>query len=562
MTNPEQHPSDLREQIRILRARKWEVGAVAILLVGATLFFSFRQTPIYDAQAKVLVRPIQNVTATGFATQTLNLDTEREVILSLPVATQVQKDLQLQTPTDVLLKHVRVQVVTDTEVLVVGYDDPSPTAAARLANGFATAYVEARSQQSKAQFDAAAAAVQQRIDGLQNTLTDLRKRANAARSTSARDALLSQRDSLIAQLGVLNQRLLDIRSSSSVTEAGAEILQPAKVPTSPASPNKVRNAILALFAGLALGIGFAFLRERLDDRVKSRHELERRLGAPVIAAVPRVTWWKKPEDAQLIMKTDPKSPISEAYRTLGTNIQYMASQRSLKVIMVTSAVGGEGKTTTCANLALVLAQAGKRVFLISADLRKPRVHRYFGLQNERGLSDALSNSSSLLDVVIDPGLDNLRIINAGPVPQDPAALLSSRLAAEFMESVRDAADFVVIDTPPVLAVADASIFAPLADGVIFVFDADRSSRATLAQARDQLENAGGRIIGGVYNNFDPSAVSAYPYASSHYYYEYYGVEEEGVRANGSRSLLRRSRGQSVNGRRTKPEEAENPVSGS
>jgi succinoglycan biosynthesis transport protein ExoP len=548
MTGAEQHPSDIREYIRVLRARKWEVAIVTIVLVGATLFFSFRQTPIYRAQARVLVRPVQNVTATGSVPQALNLDTEREVILSLPVATQVRQDLSLATPVEDLLENLSVQVVTDTEVLVVSYDDPSSVTAARLANGFATAYVRVRSQQTRLQFEAAATAVQQRIERLQRNLSSLRARIEAARTTAARETLLSRRDALNAQLGVLTQRVLDIRATESVVESGAaEVLQPAKVPASPVSPNKVRNGVLALFAGLALGVGFAFLRERLDDRVKSRHELERRLGAPVIAAVPRISWWKKPGDAQLIMRTDPKSPISEAYRTMGTNLQYMASQNPLKIIMVTSAIGGDGKTTTSANLAIVLAQAGKRVFLVSADLRKPRLHRFFGLQNTRGLSDLLSDSGSLVDVLVDPGVENLRIINAGPVPQDPAALLSGRSAVDFVEAARDAADFVVIDTPPVLAVADASIVAPLTDGTIFVLDAEQSSLATLLQARDQLENAGGRIIGAVYNNFDPNSMAKSPYYYYNYYYQYYGSEEESAKGNGSKTRRRRVRAQPASG---------------
>jgi capsular exopolysaccharide synthesis family protein len=247
------------------------------------------------------------------------------------------------------------------------------------------------------------------------------------------------------------------------------------------------------------------------------------------------------------MRTNPKSPISEAYRTMGTNLQYMASQNPLKIIMVTSAIGGDGKTTTSANLAIVLAQAGKRVFLVSADLRKPRLHRFFGLQNTRGLSDLLADSGSLVDVLVDPGVENLRIINAGPVPQDPAALLSGRSAADFVEAARDAADFVVIDTPPVLAVADASIVAPLTDGTIFVLDAEQSSLATLVQARDQLENAGGRIIGAVYNNFDPNSMAKSPYYYYNYYYQYYGSDDESAQGNGSKSRRRRVRAQPTSG---------------
>jgi protein-tyrosine kinase len=238
------------------------------------------------------------------------------------------------------------------------------------------------------------------------------------------------------------------------------------------------------------------------------------------------------------MRRDPKNPVSEAYRTLGTNIQYMASQQQLRVLMLTSSMGGEGKSTTTSNLAVVLAQAGKRVILISADLRRPRIHTFFGLRNELGLSNVLSEGATLAQVARDPGVGNLRIVTGGFVPHDPAALLGSQRAARFIESLREVADFVLIDTPPVLAVADASILAPLVDGTVFVLDANHSSRSAMVQSRDQLENAGANVIGIVYNNFDPGQTSAYPYYSS-YYYQYYGTQE-GPDAGGKRWRKRRA----------------------
>jgi capsular exopolysaccharide synthesis family protein len=278
--------------------------------------------------------------------------------------------------------------------------------------------------------------------------------------------------------------------------------------------------------------------------VKSREELERRLAAPVLAAVPKVGGWRNRDEVQLIMKTDPKSPVSEAYRTLGTNIQYLASRQPLKVLMVTSSMGGDGKSTTSANLAVVLAQAGKRVILISADLRRPRLHQFFGFRNDLGLSSVLADGTSLALVAKDPGIANLRVVGGGPIPHDPAALLGSRRAAEFIRSIRDVSDFVIIDTPPVLAVADASILAPMVDGTIFVMNAERSSRSAMIQTRNQLENAGANLIGAVYNNFDPNQSAAYSHYYHNYYYQYYGVSDGATNGNGTtlKRLSRRLRG--------------------
>jgi non-specific protein-tyrosine kinase len=534
MTATEQHQPDLREYFSVLRSRRLEVALVTLVLVGVTLFLSFRQTKIYEARAKVLVRPLQTATSGSSVPQQPDLDTERELLVSQAVADEVRKDLHLTMPLKDLLRDLRVQVVTDTAVLQVAYDDPSPQEAARLANGFANAYVSFRVQQAQADFAAASEAVSSRITDLQDQISKLTGQINATKDQVLRDSLQTRRDTLIVQLGVLNQRLLDLQANSSVSESGAaQIIQTADVPGSPISPNPVRNGVLALMVGIALGVGFAFLRERLDDRLKTVHEAERRLGVPVLAAVPHVGKWRKLEDTQLVMKEEPKSPVAESYRTLGTNIQYLGSQQPLSVIMVTSATGGDGKTTTAANLGMVLAHAGKRVILLSADLRRPRLHQFFGLTNGVGLSDALVGPTLLAGVVDDPGIDNLRVVHAGPMPNDPAALLGSSRMPEFLQALREVADFVIVDTPPVLAVADASILAPLMDGTIFVLDATRSKRSVTGQAREQLEKAGAKLVGSVYNNFDPTTAGRYPYYYDYYYqYSHYTPTPSQTNGNG------------------------------
>jgi succinoglycan biosynthesis transport protein ExoP len=540
MTAPTaEHQTDLREYIRVLRVRKLEVAIVAAAALGAALFFSFRATPIYQGQAKVLVRPVQNLTATSVSLpQAPNLDTERELATSQTVAQQVRTDLRLSTTVDRLLATVKVTVVTDTEVLMIDYTDPDPATAARVANGFANAYIDFRTSQALDQFQTAAGAVQERTTALIGDIADLNRKIDGATDPTQQASLQSQRETLVAQLGVLQQKMADLQAAGTSLSGAAEIVQRAETPTTPISPQKVKDGVLGLLAGLMLGVGFAFIRERMDDRIKNRSELERRMGAPVIAAVPRVPGWRRSEDAQLIVRRDPKNPVSEAYRTLATNVQYMASRQQLRVIMVTSSMGGEGKSTTSSNLAVVLAQSGKRVILISADLRRPRVHSFFGLRNEMGLANVLSEGATLAQVARDPGIPNLRVVTGGFIPHDPAALLGSQRAIRFIESLREAADYVLIDTPPVLAVADASILAPLVDGTVFVLDGDHSSRSAMAQSRDQLENAGANLVGIVYNNFDPGLSSAYPYYAS-YYYQYYGTQD-GPDERGKRRRSRRT----------------------
>ncbi|MGH2674907.1 MAG: polysaccharide biosynthesis tyrosine autokinase, partial [Actinomycetota bacterium] len=311
----------------------------------------------------------------------------------------------------------------------------------------------------------------------------------------------------------------------------------ADLPSSPASPNYLLNAALALFVGLALGVGLAFLRERLDDRLRGRDDLEARSGAPVFAVVPRVGGWKKRSESRLVTLTEPRSAPTEAYRTLRTGLLFAASQRDMRTVLITSPQVEEGKSTTAANLSVVLAQAGKRVILIDADLRKPRLHRFFQAPNEVGLTSVLSGQVQPHDGLAQPQVPNLRVLTSGPVPGNPAELLSSDQMGSLVKTLREAADLVIMDSPPVLVAADATILASFADGLVLVADADNTTRGTVAHARQQLDQVNARVVASVLNNFDPSKALKYPYYYQYYYTSHYGEGGDGSpraqRAEGS-----------------------------
>jgi len=524
-----EHQTDLKEYLRVLRTRKWSIILITVILTGAALFYSYRQTPVYQAEARVLVQafsinPLQPIAG---GQQGVDLPTEAQLVATQPVAALAAKDLGLTGRAAQHLVHgVKAQIVNQTQVLGIDYRSTSPAAAAQAANAFAKAYLEYRRNQALATFSQQATSLeaqvkttQDRINKLTGQIAVLDKQKNPDRNKLL--TLQTQQNQLIAQLAVLNQQLQIYLNTAPIEQGGGQIIATAQVPSSPISPNHFRTGAFALVLGLALGVGVAFLRERLDDSIRTRQELERRLGAPVLATVPRISRWKRGDDAYLVTLTDPKNPVSEAYRTLRTNLQFLSTKGDLQTLMVTSATAGDGKTSTSANLAIALAQAGRRVVLVSADLRRPRVHRFLDVPNDTGLSLVLADSVPVWQAVKDPGVPNLRVIPSGPVPPNPAELLQSDRMGEFLQQVQEFADFVVIDTPPVLAVADASILGARVDGTLFVVDADTASRTATAQARDQLENAGARVIGAVFNKFDPSQAGAYPY----YYYYYYHYAE-------------------------------------
>jgi len=216
----------------------------------------------------------------------------------------------------------------------------------------------------------------------------------------------------------------------------------------------------------------------------------------------------------IIAKFNPKSPISEQYRTIRTNIQYASVDNEIKSLLVTSSGPAEGKSTTIANLAVVYAQTGKKVLLIDADLRKPTVHYTFRLDNLRGLSNILVGETSLDQAINRADVDNLDIISSGPIPPNPSELLASRKMERFLEEAKMAYDIVIFDTPPVLAVTDAQILANLVDGTILVVRSKETELDAAKKSKEALESASAKLLGAVLNGREKKA--------SNYYY-YYGT---------------------------------------
>jgi capsular exopolysaccharide synthesis family protein len=508
---------DLREYLAVLRRRKWSILLVTVLVVGAALAFSLSQTPLYTARAKVLVA--------GPVGTFINLETEREVAGSQPVADLVREDLRLDRSVEALLAGIDVTGITETEVLEIAYTSPDPTEAQGVSNAFAENYLEHRRREALEILVADQEALQQRIDNASEQLTELSSQLEAAEQTQDQalaTTLETQRSVMIARLGVLQQQLDDMQTRRTSALPRGQVIEVAQLPTAPSSPNHASNGILAALLGLALGVGLAFLRERLDDRFRGKADLERVIEAPVIGTIPRFRPVGKGKTAAPIATAAPRGPAAEAYRGLRTNVQFLALQRGLKSLLITSPSAHEGKTMTTVNLAAVMAQAGSRVILVSADLRRPTLEEHFGpvARGSEGLSSWLiSSGDDLSGALQDPEIPNMRILPAGTIPPNPAELLTSPRLGALVELLEANCDFVLIDSPPVLAVADASILASVVGGTLLVVDGRNTHRTAALHARQEIERVGGLIVGTVLNSFDPNA-------SPYYYgpYNYYGSE--------------------------------------
>ncbi|CAN5702139.1 hypothetical protein BH24ACT26_BH24ACT26_05050 [soil metagenome] len=509
--NEERQGVQLREYLTILRLRKWWIVLATVLVVGSALAYSLQQTPIYVSEARVLVEPT-SVSADA-ADVFLNLETEKELASSTTVAREAGKILEdpliESEPNHVysLLANLSVTVIPETEILTFQYSSSDPGVAAERANAFAAAYLVARRQRITEGLDIQRDAIQRQID--------------QAEEDRAATSNVDLQETLSANISSLDQQLASLNLAPSGVAVGS-ISEPAGVPSQPTSPNHTKTAILGLLAGLPLGAGLAFLRERFDDRLRGRADLETHAGAAVLAVVPRISNWKNSSDSPVVTMVEPKSSAAEAYKTLRTSVLFAAAQRGLETLMVTSANAQEGKSATTANLAVALAQSGKRVIIVSADLRKPRLHRFFRSQNGMGLTNVLAGEKNALEVLNWVGVENLRLLPSGPVPGNPAELLGSEAMESLLRELQDASDFVLIDAAPVLPVADAMTLTPLVDAVLFVADARRTTRGSIEQARQQLDQVNARVIGTVLNNFDPSKAG---YTHQHYGYDSYRMEE-------------------------------------
>lgn len=220
-----------------------------------------------------------------------------------------------------------------------------------------------------------------------------------------------------------------------------------------------------------------------------------------------------------IVTDDPKSPITEAYKTLRSNIQFSSLDKKIQTIVVTSSGPGEGKTTTATNLAVVMAQSGNRTIIIDCDLRKPNIHKTFGLSNQKGLSNMLINEAVLSEVVQKTNVENLHVITLGVRPPNPSELLGSAKMKNFVESLKTEYDFVILDTPPVILVTDALILSQYADGCLLVVSAGETNKDAVLKAKKLLENVNSNILGIVMNKLDITKNRYYGY------YNYYYSEE-------------------------------------
>ena len=481
---------ELHDYLNVIRARKWVIIQAVVIVTLVALVVSVLQPKQYVGEVQVL---ISEQDSTSGILSGVNPDvsqqgvqTQAQLIQLRPLAEQVIRKLNLRQTPEQLLKRVDISQVGQTNVVTVDVTDGSPTRAAAIANAMAQAYVDWSTQASRENIKAVADEIQQ---------------------SAAKDPTLAQ-------------KLSELRVEQKLAEGPGRVVSPAITNPVPVSPQPLRDAGLGLGVGLVFGVGMAFLFEYLDNTVKTTSEAEKVYGAPVLGHIPAEQFEK---DEKRHLTTVPR--VAESYRLMRNSLDFVNFDGNLKTLMVTSAAPGEGKSTVAANLAVVLAQTGKRVVLISCDFRRPTTEQFFGIHNVIGLSDVLTGANSIESALQRPGDGSVMVLTSGRTPPNPSELLGSEKMRDLLEHLGKQADWIILDTPPVLAVADTTDVARWVDGVLMVSRGGSSTRQAGKRGREALEKVGARIIGvAVWGLPEPGGRegSAYGYGYGYGYGEYLG----------------------------------------
>ena len=330
---------------------------------------------------------------------------------------------------------------------------------------------------------------------------------------------------------VLLKRLKETVLTESLPRSNIQVVDPAQPSQSPIRPRKGMNLLLSVIVGLTMGAGLAFFFEYLDNTIKGPEDIERVIAAPLLGIVPSGDNAKKPvHPIETILAAEPRSSQAEAYRTIRTGVLLSSAERPPKIVLVTSPGAVEGKTTTAANLAIAMAQAGSSTLLIDADLRKPRIHQLFARENSgagsddnsKGLGPVLVGEVALEAAIRQTPIPLLSVLTSGPIPPNPAELLGSQKMRDLIGDLSRTFDRIIIDSPPLVPVTDSTLLATLCDGVVLVVKESQTTKHLAITARTRLAEAKAKLLGVVLNdvNMRKDGYHYYPY------YQYYGKDEK------------------------------------
>ncbi len=541
MHNEDADTFDIRQYIALLRRWLWLIVLASLLAAGAAFVAGRLATPVYEASSTLLISKGQKAGGTDYNDLLMSerlAKTYAEMLRGQPVLAEVAARLGLPASAEALqalVRAVTVEPVRITQLIRLTVRHADPARAAEIANAIPVVFIDYNAQMQAARFAASLESLDAEMQRLTGEIEATQHELDEVKATGSGDGQQARLEALLAQYratyaGLLSDyeeiRLAQAREMDSLT-----VFEPATVPHAPALPRTRTNVLLASVVGAMLAVGAAFLIEYLDDTIKVPENVERVVGMSPMGNIARFA--DETAGAGPIMAGDPRSAIAEAYRVLRTNVEFsvVGLQRSPVVLLVTGAQPGEGKTTTLANLGVALAQVGKRVLLVDSDMRRPTLHKQFGLPNDRGLTTLyLQRDLNPESVIKETEISGLRVLTSGPIPSNPAEALAYPQTDEMLDGLRALADYVLLDSPPLLSVADAAILAQKADGVLMVVQSGSTRTDAFARAVAALNGVNARLLGVVLNRMAVRPGS--------YYYHYYQSDGDGPsrRRHRSRAL--------------------------
>ena len=522
-------PIDFKEYLILFWSWAWLIILSGIITGAAAYYVSSRQIPLYQTSTRLLVSNPPSLSGVEGYNSMINSytmpNTYAEMVVVAPVLQGVIDKLQLNMTVEDLKGNVSVELVADTQILVVSVVDTNPVRATDIANSISEVYGEyvrkLYSQRYASSLEGVAKQVQDMSDKIDATNLEL-DRTISENDKQQLQARLTEYTSLYADLLMTYEQ---VRLAEAQTSANVVVTEPAFPNYVPISPRTTRNTALAFAIGMLIAAGSIFLVDLLDDTIKNPEEIRKVSKLPILGVIARHSI----TEGKPVVIAHPRSPTAEAFRSLRTNIQYASVGKQLHLIIVTSPTPRDGKTTVSSNLAAVMSQGEKQVVLIDADMRRPQLHQRFGLLNRFGLSDLFVQPlEKVPEAEQTTESERLTVITSGSIPPNPAELLTSERMDHILEMLMINHDVVIVDTPPVLSVTDAAALARSVDGVVLVARPGATKMRAFKQSVDELRGVNANILGVVLNDVAPAS-RRYGYYYSHYYSNnrgYYDMENK------------------------------------
>lgn len=513
---------ELRHYISLARKWLWLVILGGILGAGSAYIYSRMSTPIYQSTITLMISQGVGVAQdySSLLASQRAATTYMEQIKSPALLRQVYKELGITADEDDKLPvTISTQIVRDTSLIRVSVQDVNPARAqaiatqiAKVLNDQINAMQMQRYRAIQEDLDQQIAEVRKKIDEVQKSLAPLNDSPTAPEFVRTERARLQMElTTLQAQYSVLLQNANNTRLTASRYNDIVSVATPAELPLYPVSPRTLQNTLLGFAVGVMLAAGIAFLVEYLDDSLKSSDDVNRVLGLSTIGNVAR---FPKNTQSPLVVLDSPRALYAEAYRNLRTNLQFSLAVDSSNALVVSSAEPREGKTTTVANLAIAMAQMGKRVILVDTDLRRPSLHLLFRAPPEPGLTDLFLRHQTLAQVIRETSQPGLFLLPCGKIPPNPAEVIASVWMDEVIDALKKEYDLVLFDSPPILPVTDALLLAAKTKHLLWVIAAGKTRSDPLRRAREALAQVDTKILGVVLNRM--SVGRGYGY---YYYYD-------------------------------------------